>query len=106
VAPENIAVHGKINPRGSQKVATMEQPCRRLMSFISSLRAARPRHATIRMDIDAQLIVVVSVPFHTKPGSGYRRNGKVVAEFATFSGITELFQNESVIPEKVVFRNN
>jgi hypothetical protein len=78
MAAEDMTVHGKINPDRSQKVATMEQRCRCLVSFIASLQAARRRDASIRMDIDAQLIIVVSVPFRTTPGSGYRRNGKVV----------------------------
>jgi hypothetical protein len=73
-----MAVRGDVDPDGSQKVTTMEQACRRVVSVIASLQPARRRHASIRVDIDAQLIIVVSVPFHKTPGSGYRRNGKVV----------------------------
>jgi hypothetical protein len=79
MAPENKTVQGKIDPNSSQKVTTIEQACRRFMSSISSLRAARWRHASARMNIDTQIIIVIPVPFHTTPGSGYRRNSKVIS---------------------------
>jgi hypothetical protein len=78
MASKDITVHRRMNVKGLHKVATIERACRRLMSCISSLRAARRRHASARMDIDTQTIVVISVPFHATPGSGHRRNWKVV----------------------------
>jgi hypothetical protein len=99
MAAEDITVHGKITPHGSQEVATMEQARRRRTSCISSLRAARRRHASVRMDIDTQTIFVISVPFQTTPGPGYRRTGKVVAEFGTCPVIRDSFWNDSVILE-------
>jgi hypothetical protein len=98
MAPEDMTIHGKISPDRSQKVATIEQPCRRGMSFISSLRAARRRHASVRMDIDAQLIIVVSVPFIRRRGRDIGGTGKLFCNSGLFRN-NFLFPNSSVVAD-------